>query len=371
MNLDFIKNGQATGNVAQRLLACGMNANVMREYSMPTGVYNSQGEMTYEGTYISVFNSDGNPMKPLRINNAQALLRKDDWLMIDKIVTQAATIPLKLVSELRSRNLVINTPGMAKTVLQSQKMSDISKAELSMNGVRESRRDRPVFELDNLPLPIIHKDFSFYLREIQASRSNGGEGLDVQTAALAAQKVAEMAEELAVGSVDYGNFAGGHIYGILNYPDRLTKELTTPGSTGWTGATLIHEIIEAKAQLRTAKYYGPYLLLTSPGFDDFLDEDYSSVKGTNTLRQRIGEISGIDSIVTIDYFTGLQMVLLQLTPAVIREVVGMDITTLQWELHGGMEIRFKVMAMLTPQIRSDIYGNTGIVHMSTEETDLD
>ncbi len=70
----------------------------------------------------------------------------------------------------------------------------------------------------------------------------------------------------------------------------------------------------------------------------------------------------IEAVITLDYLTGYQAILVQLTPDVIREVVGMDVTTLQWELHGGMEIRFKVMAIMVPQIRSDINGNTGIVH---------
>jgi len=55
----------------------------------------------------------------------------------------------------------------------------------------------------------------------------------------------------------------------------------------------------------------------------------------------------------------------QQTSDVIREVVGMDITTVQWEEEGGMRLNFKVMAILVPQLRADFNGNTGIVHGST------
>ena len=34
----------------------------------------------------------------------------------------------------------------------------------------------------------------------------------------------------------------------------------------------------------------------------------------------------------------------------------------QWEGQGGMEVNFKVMAILVPQLRDDFNGNTGIVH---------
>ena len=56
------------------------------------------------------------------------------------------------------------------------------------------------------------------------------------------------------------------------------------------------------------------------------------------------------------------MVLVQMTADVCREVVGMDITTVQWESHGGMQLNFKVMCILVPQLRSDFNGTTGIVH---------
>ena len=56
------------------------------------------------------------------------------------------------------------------------------------------------------------------------------------------------------------------------------------------------------------------------------------------------------------------MVMVQMTTDVVREVVGMDITTVQWETKGGMQLNFKVMAILVPQLRADQNGNTGIVH---------
>lgn len=46
----------------------------------------------------------------------------------------------------------------------------------------------------------------------------------------------------------------------------------------------------------------------------------------------------------------------------ISEVVGMDIQTLQWASEGGMEINFKVMGMIVPQVRYDYYENIGLVH---------
>ena len=44
---------------------------------------------------------------------------------------------------------------------------------------------------------------------------------------------------------------------------------------------------------------------------------------------------------------------------------GMDITTLQWEERGGLELCFKVMAIKVPRLRSDYNSRTGILHGTT------
>ena len=54
--------------------------------------------------------------------------------------------------------------------------------------------------------------------------------------------------------------------------------------------------------------------------------------------------------------------MVQMTSDVARAVSALDITTLQWEGMGGMEMNFRVMAIMVPQLRTDFYGNTGIMH---------
>ena len=114
-----------------------------------------------------------------------------------------------------------------------------------------------------------------------------------------------------------------------------------------------------------AYHYGPWRLYFGTSWLQYLDEDYSSAKGDNTVRERLEAIDGITSVSTLDYLTGYQVLLVQQTTDVVREVIGMDVTTLQWETNGGMLQNFKVMAILVPQIRADQNSNTGIVHGNT------
>ncbi len=349
--MDFILNGQAQGNVAATMMQNGFDVNALRPYVGRDG-----------RSYVTV-NQDGKHVA-VPLINATATLRKDEWIQLDQAVIKAAKPRLRAVTDLRGRGLQYAiTNGIGKTVLQTENQSDISDAEMSMDGLRQSQNDRPLYDITNLPLPIIHKDFGFSARQIATSRS-GGSPLDTTMAELAGRKVAEYAEKLLLGVLDGNDYAygGGTIYGYTNFPSRLQKVLTAPTASGWTPATTVQEVLEMRAQSQAAFYYGPWVLYTSPDWDVYLDDDYSSVKGENTLRERLAKIQGIESIQTLDYLTGFTFLMVQMTPDVVREVVGMDITTLQWETHGGLQVNFKVMAILVPQLRTDQNSRTGLVH---------
>jgi uncharacterized linocin/CFP29 family protein len=354
--MDYIMNGQANGGVAATLMKAGMDPNALRPY-----VGND------ERSYITV-NDNGKP-KAVPLTNATATLRKDDWKVLDSAVVKAAQPRLKAVADIRGAGLTFNIPnGMAKTVLETETQSDINDAIISMDGLRQSEADRPLFELTNLPLPIIHKDFDFSVRQVMVSR-NGGSPLDTTTAELAGRKVAETAEKLLLGTYGTYAFGGGTIYGLTNYTSRLTKTMTAPTAVGWTPATTVSDVLAMRLQAQQAKHYGPYMLYTSLAWDAYLDRDYSSAKGDNTLRDRLKAITEIQDVRTLDYLdtagTSYIMLLVQMTSDVVRMVIGMDITTVQWETKGGMQLNFKVMAILVPQLRADQNGNTGIVHGTT------
>lgn len=352
--MDFILNGQASGDVASTLMMHNFDANCLRPYIGEDG----QSYMTVNQSGV---------LQAVPMHNAHATLRKDDWKLLDDAVVMAAKPRLKAVADLRGRGLEFVIPnGMGKTVLETETESDISDAIVSMDGLRESKRDRPEFELSNLPLPIIHKDFSFSARQVMASR-NGGSPLDTTTAELAARRVAEQAEKLLLGTYGTYAFGGGTIYGYTNHTSRLTKTMTAPTAGGWTAATTVSEVLAMRLQAQQAYHYGPYMLYCSLPWDTYLDDDYSTAKGDNTLRERLMKINGIVDVITLDYLSSSAyvMVLVQLTSDTVREVVGMDVTTVQWESKGGMQLNFKVMAIMVPQLRADFNGNMGVVHGTT------
>jgi len=350
MEQSFILNGIANGTVAQKLLAVNGDPRALRPFVGRDG--RSRIDVNIAGKERTI------------VTNATATLRKEDWIHLDEMIVKVARARLRAVSDIVGAGLTYNMPnGMAHTVLQTERMGDINDASISMDGLRQGPDDRPEFDIQNLPLPIIHKDFQFSLRQILASR-NGGSPLDTSMAELCGRKVAEQAEKLLLGTASSYAYGGGTIYGMTNFPSRVTRTITAPTDSAWTGATLLGEVLLMRQDLEDAYHYGPYMLYFASAWNAYLDNDYT----TNypiTVRERIRKIEMISDVRTLDYLTGYDVVLVQMSSDVIREVIGMNVTTLQWDTVGGLMQNFKVMAILVPQLRADMNGNTGINHGST------
>lgn len=342
--MDMILNGQASGSIASRLLQCNFDVGCMRPYVGEDGRH----YITQNGVAV-----------PLGVANAT--LRRDEWIQIDTAVMTAARERMRIVADLRGSGLTYTVPnGMGSTSLESERMGDITPATISMDPARKSEGDRPESDIINLPLPVVHKDFFFNARQIATSR-NRGAGVDVTTAQLAARRVIEEVEKLTIGTAGTYSYGGGTVYGLTNFPQRLTTVLTHPTQSDWTPELFVLELLGMRQQSTDNNYHGPWVLYVSPSWDLYLDEDYKA-NSDITLRARIMQISGITDIRTLDFLAGFQLLLVQQSSDVIRLVIGMDVTTLQWETDGGMRLHFKVMCIMVPQLRADIESQTGLVH---------
>lgn len=349
MAVDFILNGQAHGDVASRLLRSDFDLNTCRMWLDDKG-----------RTKMTVRNGNKNTVRIVR--NANATLRKDEWIDIDRAVIEQYNVRMRAVQDLVSRGLTKTVPnGMGTTILQHQTESDITDAIISMSPTRMSDRDRVVMDLTSLPLPIIHKNFSYDIREIAVSRKNGV-GIDVRHAAKASRKVLETVEKLLLGLAGTYAYGGGNVYGYTNYPNRNTKVITAPTASGWSPATLISEVLAMIQQLDDDQRDGPIVLYVSTAWSPYLDDDYSAAKGDLTLRDRLKKIDGIEDVRTIKRLTNYDMVGVQMDSDTVQMVIGMPLTTLQWEEKGGMEAHFKVMTIMVPQLFKDFADSCGIIH---------
>lgn len=350
--------GNAKDSVAYRLLANNMDSNSLRPMIMPDGK-----------SYIVVnagVGTDGKPKYTYKqVNNG--LLRQDQWRAIDKEIVSVSKPELVVVGDLRANGLVKTVDGMSTPIVSYERRSDITGAIVSMNPLRRGENDRQEMDTVNTPLPVIHKDVQFDIRNLNAA-ARGGLELDTAWISDATQRVAQAAEEMLLGTTAAyyfgGSNGGGYVYGYRTFPTRLTKTLTLPTASTWTPQTLIDELLDMRQALRNKFRRGPYAVYLSTNWDTYLDSDYSSAYNGNTLRSRIAQIEGLKIIRSVDYLGigSYQILMVELQKRTVQEIVGMDIRAMQWDDPSGLELNIKIMAILTPQIRTDFDGNVGINH---------
>jgi len=386
MFTDFVLNGQGHGEVGDILSnQVRFDPGLLRPFIDRRGkkcVMVNTGQMKYnekskqqepDMRKMALNDAMDFGFNPNLVGNATSL-RKDDWIMLDRAVLRAARARLRAWTDLESASSFGGFNGMAKTLLEHETMPDVGEAKVDMDGITEGRTDAPPFQIEGLPLPITHSSFYFSSRRLAVSR-NSGTPLDTTMAEQAGRKVAEQIERSVIGNVTafpYGPQTGTYgrapkVYGYTTHPARNTKtDMTVP--TGSNGNTTVSEVLGMIKTLNDDNFFGPFMCYHSTDWAQYMDQDYSTSKGDNTLRDRLRKIEQISDVRQLDFLTStFTIILVQMTSDVARAVNGMEMTTVQWETRGGMQINFKVMAIKVPQIRAN-YGtaaNCGIMHGTT------
>ncbi|MCD6361466.1 MAG: encapsulin [Armatimonadetes bacterium] len=358
-NIDVITSGGAYGEVASLLASTGrFDPGSMRPWIGDDG-----------RAYITVYKG-GDPKKPESYKAVQvnaATLRRDEWKQLDDAVLKVSEVRLSGVQDLIDNGLVYNLGNaMGTTVLEWHDISNAMEAELTMDGVSRGRGDRPTYQTNYLPIPIIHVDYEINARVLEASRKLGNP-LDTTAAERAARKVAEKLESMLFTDTTYSwgtkdDRSRNTIYSYLNHPDINTVTLTAQwDASGKTGEQILADVLKMKQASIDAKHYGPWMLYVPTGYETVLDEDYDSTTPGTTIRERILKIGGIKGVKVIDMLPAHHVLLVQITSDVVRLVRGMPIQNVEWQTEGKFVTKYKVMTIQVPQIRSDQEGNSGIV----------
>jgi len=362
--VDILGRNGGEGMVAQRFLQNGrFDIGAMRPY------FDSKGRPC-----ITVY-VGGDPRKPESYRtysspNINATLRRDEWKQLDEAILEVSRYRLGGVQDLIDNDLVYNLGNpLGTTILEWHDVSDAMEAVVTMDGVTRSPGDRPKFQYNYLPIPIIHADYEINARVLAASRSLGNP-LDVTSVERAARKVLEKLENMLFTNVthSYGETdsrSRNTIYSYVNHPDRNLVNLSIPwDASGCTGVMILQDVLEMKQASINAYHYGPWMLYIPTAYETVLDDDYDTTTPGTTIKERILKISGIKGIKVIDTLAEDNVLLVQMTPDVVRLVKGFDLQNVEWTTEGGLITKYKVMTIQVPQIRSDQNGKTGIVHLS-------
>lgn len=343
------------GSVFNRLSRVGYDTGALRPWK-------GRKDQTYASLLTGKYDSNGDPIRKVFAVNAETTMTRDAWLLFDNEVIEAAKAKLMFWQKLRSINTLTIPDGMAVTKLEQQRRSDITDATISMDARRRGEADIPQYDDISLPLPIIHKDADFSLRDLAVSR-RGGAPLDTTNLRLTGEKVALAVEELSLGIRPIYRYGGSAVYGATNFPNRLTHTLLVPTDGAWTPEKLRQQIVEAIKLLIENFHYGPFDIVYGLNWYEHMQKPFSAQYDSELLIDRLRSLDMVSSVEMSALLTGYQMVIVERNPMTARAVVGMDIRTVEWETGGGMEKHLKTMCIMVAQYRSDYYEQTGILHL--------
>jgi uncharacterized linocin/CFP29 family protein len=359
------------GNVSGKLSHNGqMNVGAMRPF------YDEKTDKCYVTVYKGGRLEDKSSWQTMpypRANMLQtnATLRRDEWKRLDDALIVDSRYRLGGIEDLRSNGLVYNLGNaMGTTVLEWHDVSDAMEAVVSMNPSTRGPNDRPNYQHNYLPIPTIHVDYEIDARELAASR-NMGNPLDTTEAEMASRRINEKLEDMLFTNTTF-NFGEkdsrglNTIYSYVNHPDRNAVHLSIPWDhSSITPKGINQDVQDMVAAAMAARHYGPYMLYVPTAYARVLSDDYD-VAGNSlmTIKERILKNDNIKGIKVIDTLAADNVLLVQMTPDVVRLINGLGIQNVEWAVEGNMLFKFKAICIQVPQVRSEQSGRSGVVHLS-------
>lgn len=294
-------------------------------------------------------------MNVLRTN---AVLPYNEWVNLDNRVLTVAQQRLSAVQDLMDFGLTYQLGGIGTTISQWNKASDMTDATVSMEADSEDNKDLLNFQMDQVPVPIIHKDFTLGIRQLEASRRMGS-NIDTANADVAARKVAIGLEDMVLNG--YGNSFGGlTVYGYTSHPNRITGTATG----AWSNVDNVYSTVLAMLEeANAAGFYGPFVLYVPSGVGTTLYNFYTDGSG-QTVNERLQQISPIQKISVTDRLAADNVLLVQMTSDVVDLAIAQDLITVEWDTKGGMRTNFKILAAMAPRLKGDINDSLGVVNFT-------
>ena len=290
-----------------------------------------------------------------------SMLRENEWKEVDAAVLESARYPLVGVQDLVSMGLTKPLGGLGSYVTQWYTSSEVTAASVNMSGTGRGDRDLPDLKPAAVPVPVIFKEFGIDLRQLLASRKSG-DGLDVTAAAEASRVVAEGQENMLLNGASV-TINGATVYGYRNHPSRNTDTAGNYGGGDWgTIANVVPTVAGMISAAMADYHYGPYVLYASTVQYNQATLAYYTDGSGETPAQRILKMPQISNFKMMPGLADGELLLVQMDRTVAEWAIAMGQQMREWVSGDGMQIMFRVMAVVAPRIKARYDGKSGLVH---------
>lgn len=340
-------------------------------------ITNAQG-MDYGGAAWGAgwdwFNMAENDRKQFAANamaSNQSTLERDEYETLSDRIIRTFKRNLVGLDDLQAQGLTRNI-SLATQVDLWQTVSEVTEADITMDGEDQANNDGIEYTTDGVPVPIVHKDFRIPQRELETSRRMNND-LRTDTAAEVSRAVAEMANQMLFqGWNPAVDTARGDSWQVYGYTD---SEVSTnvSGSDFGTEDNIRDAFVGAIDALTDDNNQEPQ----GDGFLTYLSQtqyrQYRSAidpdgDGNLTVRERVEdefdmELGAVKSVPDYVLPDG-EMVMVNPTPDVVELALAEDMQTLEWTSGSGMTNFYKVLWAGAPEIKTDSRGNVGVAHVT-------
>ncbi|WP_254535228.1 major capsid protein [Halomarina litorea] len=299
----------------------------------------------------------------------------EEWEDRDPNVIPEPQKTLTAVDDLVAAGFTRDT-SLARLVSVWQAKTDFDDvAETSMDGRARSTEDSIIKQLFGVPLPIIHVDYEMSAR-LQQNSANFGENLPNENASAAALEVRQAVEEQLFngwGSTITTQDGSFKVYGYRTAPNRINDTATGFGGGDWGTATNIQptidgllEAMEQQGSNNNEGYMpnelGAWLYVPTAKWGRLARTEDQRGDGNMSILQRLNRDYPYLDVRHAGSLPSDELVMVAKSRDVVDLADAAGLTTMAWDIEGGMAERFKVFECRVPRIKQPFSGKSGIVH---------
>jgi uncharacterized linocin/CFP29 family protein len=279
-------------------------------------------------------------------------LREDETRQIDEALVRVARRDLIAVGDLRAAGLIYPLNNIGKTTYEYDRVTPVGKAKQSMSILSLGDRDLVSFSRASVPIPVTASQFMLDARH-RAAGTTMGQPVDLTNLEEHTRSVAEGMEDTLTNGSDEITLNGQALYGYTNFPDRheLSYSDTEWDQISGDPQAAVTDVLAARTALRDDGFTGPYVVYVPSNYDGVLEEDYKAFS-ERTLRERLLQIDGIAAVKVLPALPSSVVLVVQMTSSVVQWADAQDITTVTWDLYGGLATEWAVLNVGAPALKT-------------------
>jgi len=238
---------------------------------------------------------------------------------------------------------VFNLGHAGFTTVRGYKKTSMSQATIDMQGITQNR-DRVELSTFNINVPVIHKEYKLWWRDVIGSRK-GGLPIETMNAEDAARQVAEEEDKLLITG-EYTGWPALGIEGLATATGRNTK-----ASAGAWPANCITDINAAIGELEADGHLGPYALILRSSWNRKLPTLIANtgIFYLEKVLELVKKIFVSDSLYTSAGAT-TNALIVEPSQENFEMAIGQDLTTFNQQ-DEDMNINGKVYEVVAPRIK--------------------